>query len=222
MVTKIVTYLKSLGEVPKDIFPAEDYSPQLERAFVFCNFAYRFGVFITALLWLNFTLVGLKWLAIFDIFCATFWIAAIIIHRKGYLWQGVVLISIPYMSHAAVCVVVLGWDAGFQYHLIVMPVIIFFSHWSTPINVAIAAIYSCFYAAMQYFLSPLPPMIAVHPSYISLWQYFNFFILVSTLSISGYVFSLATIRAETKLEKEHQRTNEALTERNQALTQLNG
>ena len=34
MGTAIVTFLKNLGEVPKDVIPAKDYSPQLVRLFV--------------------------------------------------------------------------------------------------------------------------------------------------------------------------------------------
>lgn len=219
MGSAIGTFLKNLGEVPKDVIPAKDYSPQLVRLFVFCNYTYPIGLSAHAITAVVFAIIGVKWLAIFNIFCCTFWLIAIVSHRKGYIWQGFVLLSIPVMSSPLICVAVLGWDAGFQYYLIIIPLTVFLSHWITSIKVAIAIMYSCYYAAIQYFISPLTPLIAIHPSYISMFQYVNFFAMIFSLSSCGYVISLATVRAETKLEKAHQRTNDVLKNLNKELSE---
>ena len=207
MGTTIVTFLNNLFEIPKDIFSADDYSPQVARIFALGIYTHPLGLSVHVIFAVVFALLGLKWLAIINIICAMFWATGIVVHRKGYMWQGFVIITIPVIAHAAISVAVLGWAAGFQYYLIVFPVVAFLSHWSTSIKVAVAAMYSCYYAVIHYYISPLIPIIALPSSYISMFQYGNFFAMSIVLSSFGYTFSLATVRAETKLEKAHQRTN---------------
>ena len=221
MGTTVKSLFQSFNEVPEGKFPPEYYTPRIVRGMFFGNYAYSLGLIFHALFIVIFALMGIIILALFNIGSVILWIAAILLHRRGYFWQAYSLITIEIIAHAAVCIAVIGWGTGFQYFVFVQPATVFFLHWSTPRKAVIAAIYSCAYAAMNYYANVSVPYIEISPLYIAAFNYSNIFSVCLSLAVIAYIYYTATINAEEKLEKEHQKTNAALKERNQALMRLN-
>jgi len=120
-----------------------------------------------------------------------------------------------------VCTVVIGWDSGFQYFVLVQPACVFVLHWTTTRKVLIAAIYSFAYVAMNYYANISVPDIELSQMYITVLNYGNIIFICVILASIGYIYSRAAVTAEEKLEQEHQKTNAALIDRNQALKLLN-
>jgi sigma-B regulation protein RsbU (phosphoserine phosphatase) len=221
MGTTVKSLFQSLNEVPEGKFPPEYYTPRIVRGIVFGNYAYPVGLSIHALFIVIFALIGITILALFNIGSVILWIAATLLHRRGYLGQAYSLVAIETIAHAAVCTAVIGWDTGFQYYVLVQPACVFLFHYSTARKVAIAAIYSCAYAAMNYYANASGPQIELSALYIAVFNYGNIYSFCSVLAFVAYLYFRAAITAEEKLEKEHQKTSAALTERNQALMRLN-
>jgi len=160
-------------------------------------------------------------LALFYILSVIIFTTALLLHRRGYFWVAHSLIIIEIIAHAALCIAVIGWDTGFQYYVLVQPAVVFLIPGSTIRKAVIAAIYSFAFAAMNYYAHVSVPYIELSPQYIAVFNYGNIFASCSILALIAYIYYRTTIRAEEKLEMEHQKTNAALIERNQALKRLN-
>ena len=117
---------------------------------VFGNYAHSLGIITHGLFIVIFALMKVRALALFNIFSVILWSAGLILHRRGYITQGYLLIAIITIAHAAVCIVVIGWDTGFQYIVLVQPVCVFVLHWSTDRKVIVASIYCLAYICLLY------------------------------------------------------------------------
>ena len=141
MGTTVKSFLQSFSKIPEGKFPPEYYTPRLLRAVVFGNYAHSLGIITHGLFIVIFALIGVRTLALFNIFSVILWSTGLILHRRGYISQGYLLITVENIAHAAVCILVIGWDAGFQYLVLVQPVCVFVLHWSTARKTLVALIY---------------------------------------------------------------------------------
>ncbi|UCE52729.1 MAG: PP2C family protein-serine/threonine phosphatase [Desulfobacterales bacterium] len=221
MGTTVKSFFQSFSEIQEGKFPPEYYTPRLLRAMVFGNYAHSLGILTHSLFIVIFALIGVRTLALFNIFSVILWATAFILHRRGYISQGYFLITIENIAHAAVCTVVIGWDTGFQYIVLVQPACVFFLHWSTTRKALMASIYCFAYIAMNYYANVSVPIIELSQIYIAVLNYGNIIVICFILASIGYIYYRAAITAEEKLEQEHQKTNAALIERNQAIKLLN-
>ena len=217
----VKSFFQSFSEIPEGKFSPKYHTPRLLRAMVFGNYAHTIGILTHSLFIIIFALIGVRTLALFNIFSVILWATAFILHRRGYISQGYILITIENIAHAAVCTIVIGWDSGFQYFVLVQPACVFVLHWTTTRKVLIASIYSFAYVAMNYYANISVPDIELSQIYITVLNYGNIIFICLILAAIGYVYTRAAVTAEEKLEQEHQKTNAALAERNQALMLLN-
>jgi hypothetical protein len=72
---------------------------------------------------------------------------------------------------------------------------------------------------MNYYANVSIPIIELSQIYVAVLNYGNIIVICLILTFLGYIYTRSAITAEEKLEQEHQKTNAALIERNQA-TQL--
>jgi sigma-B regulation protein RsbU (phosphoserine phosphatase) len=221
MRTTVKSFFQSFNEIPESKYPPEYYTPRLLRAMVFGNYAHSLGILTHSLFIVIFGLIGVRTLARCNIFSVILWSAGLNLHRRGYISQGYLLITVENIAHAALCIVVIGWDAGFQYLFLVQPVCVFVLHWSTAGKAIVASIYCFAYIAMNYYANASIPIIDLSQVYIAFLNYGNIIVICLILTSLGYIYSRAAITAEERLEQEHQKTNTALIERNQALKLLN-
>ncbi|MBT8331682.1 MAG: PP2C family protein-serine/threonine phosphatase [Deltaproteobacteria bacterium] len=221
MSSSIKSFINSLNEVPEGKFPPQYYTPLFVRSIVFGNYSYPSGLLSHFLFLVIFALIGVTILAIFNILSILLFAIAFILHRKGYLWQAFYLISLEIIAHAAIAIAVIGWGAGFQYYILLGPAVIFLLPGKTIKKILLAGIYTFSFAALNYYANVSTPTRELSAFYIALFNYGNIFSVCSILSYLVYQYYRAANSAEKKLEKEHQKTNAALNERNQALERLN-
>jgi sigma-B regulation protein RsbU (phosphoserine phosphatase) len=221
MGTSVKSFFQSFSKIPEGKFSPEYYTPRLLRTMVFGNYAHSLGIITHGLFIVIFSLMGVRALALFNIFSVILWSTGLILHRRGYITQGYLLITVENIAHAAVCITVIGWDTGFQYLLLVQPVCVFVLHWRAARKALVALIYCIAYIEMNYYANVSVPIIELSQIYIAVLNYGNIIIICLILTSLGYMYTRAAITAEEKLEQEHQKTNAALVERNQALKLLN-
>ncbi len=166
--------------------------------------------------------MGVKWMALFNILSVILWIVALFVHRKGYFLQGYLIVTFEIIAHAGLSVFIVGWETGFQYYVLIHPVVVFLSHYSTLIKAMIASIYCFSYAAIHFFIVPISPYMDLSATYTSILFYYNYFSITVLLCVLTYTFNRVVVTTEDKLEKERERTNAALIDRSNALTHLNG
>lgn len=222
MGTAIVNYLKKVREIPEGKFPPEYYTPPMIRMFIFGTFVYPLGFATHALFLVVFAFLGVKWLALFNILSVTMWATSFFLHRNGYFNLGFTIVTIEVLAHAGLCVTFLGWAAGFQFYIVPVPVVAFFAHWHTSRKVLIALLYCVSFVLMHYYIRPLTPIVELDPLYLSFLYYGNYISVSFVFASFGYLFYIAIISAEEKIEIEQRRTNAALIDRSNALTHLNG
>jgi sigma-B regulation protein RsbU (phosphoserine phosphatase) len=221
MSRSIQSFIKSLNEVPEGKFPPHYYTPLFIRSIVFGNYSYPSGILSHFLFLVIFALMGVTVLAIFNIFSILLFATAFFLHRKGYLWLAIYIITFEIIAHAAIAIAVIGWGAGFQYYILLGPAVIFLLPAKTIKKIIIAALYTFAFAVLNYYANVSTPAIALSALFIALFNYGNIFSVCSILSYLVYQYYRAANSAEKKLEQEYQKTNAALNERNQALERLN-
>ena len=188
MGTTVKSFFQSFSKIPEGKYPPEYYTPRLLRAMVFGNYAHSLGIITHGLFIIIFALMRVWALALFNIFSVILWSTGLILHRRGYITQGYLLITVEIIAYAAVCVVVIGWDTGFQYLVLVQPVCVFVLHWSTDKKVIVASIYCFAYIAMNYYASISIPIIELSQIYIALLNYGNIIVICLILTSLGYIY----------------------------------
>ncbi len=217
----IKSLLESFNEIPEGKFPPQYYKPLFVRGIIFGNYAYPSGLLSHFLFLVIFALIGVYILAFFNIFSIFLYATALLLHRKGYLWQAFYLITFEIIAHAAICTAIIGWDTGFQYYVLLGPAIVFLLPGKSVRKTVIAAIYTCAFALINMYANATIPSVKLSTLFIAAFNYGNIISVCSLLAYLANQYYRATISAEKKLEKEHQKTNAALNERNQALERLN-
>ena len=215
------SFINSLNEVPEGKFPLQYYTPLFVRSIVFGNYSYPCGFLAHIMFLIIFALIGVTILAIFNIFSILLFATAFMLHRKGYLWLAIYLITFEIIAHAVIATAVIGWGSGFQYYILLGPAVIFLLPAKVIKKIIIAAIYTFSFAALNYYANLSTPAKELSPLYVALFNYGNILSVCSILSYLVYQYYRAASSAEKKLEKEHQKTNAALNERNRALERLN-
>ena len=221
MIDNIKSFLQSLIEFPKEKFPPEIVTPPFVRSYIGANLLCFFGAVGHASFLIIFALLSVNILAIFNIFSVIIWVTALVLIRAGYFWQGYIIGAIELIAHAALCVVVIGWDAGFQYYVFIHPMAIFLVYWKTFVKVLIAVTFAFAYMAMAQYALISGPYIELGIHYLLALNFMNIFTAIFTVGSGIYVYYNTTIKIEKKLEREHQKTNNALSERNRLLSHLN-
>ena len=205
MGTLVKSFFQSFSEIPEDKFPPEYYTPLFVRGIIFGNYAYPSGLLAHVLFLVIFSLIGVTSLVYFNIFSVILWATAIFLHRRGYLWQTFYLITIEIIAHAAICTAVIGWDAGFQYYVLIQPAVVFLSPGKPIRKTVIAAIYTFAFAAMNYYANVTVPQRELSMLFIAIFNYGNIFSVCSILAYLTYQYYRAANTAEKNLKKEHQK-----------------
>jgi sigma-B regulation protein RsbU (phosphoserine phosphatase) len=89
------------------------------------------------------------------------------------------------------------------------------------LKISLSAINCIIYGFLSFFFQAAIPLSSIDPILIKGFNYGNIVSFCFCLSYFAFQYRAAVIEAEAKLEKEHQKTNTALIERNEILTQLN-
>ena len=221
MATIVKSFSQILSKVPDDKFPAQSYSTLFFHSIIFGNYSYPAGLLSHVLFLLIFALLKVTVLAYFNIFSVLLWATAIFLHRRGHLWQAYYLIAVEIIAHAAICTAVIGWKTGFQYYILIQPAVVFLIPGKPCKKILIAAIYTLSFASINSYAGINAPVLKLDPLFIAAFNYGNIFFVCSLLAYVAFLYYRAANSAEEKLEREHQRTNAALNERNQALERLN-
>ena len=212
-------YPKKLFRLFREL-PA-NLTPKHYRFFVFTNYAaFLAGIFHLAFIGI-FALLGIKILAIYNIFSSLFYAIFIYLNIKGLKIVPLVLANIEILIHAVLCVVIIGWNSGFHYYILAIQFVIFLSLWPTIIKSFISILNGVVYVSLNYYTNIADPLIAINPVYINWLNYANIISINFSIAYCAYYYRFLVLRVEAKLEMEHQKTTEALAERNEALDCLN-
>ncbi len=125
------------------------------------------------------------------------------------------------VMHAYICTIFIGWNTGFHYHILVMTSFIFLTPWTIGPRIVAFSINIILYSLLNYFFRNFSPIFVINPTLSYVFNYSNIVFFGFILSYFSYHYQTIVDETEFKLELEHQKTNEALAERNGILSLLN-
>jgi serine phosphatase RsbU (regulator of sigma subunit) len=227
MIKNIKKSFQGLFKIPEDL-SSKLPTPEFHRSYLWLTYVCLISGSIHFLFIPLFALTGVIPLALFNILSVVTWFGAIFLNRKGHFVKAFFIIDLEILAHAILCVVIIGWGAGFQYYLIIMPMAVFLARLGTipryaETTIKVGAVFShCLcYMLLNYYSQKSTPLYSLNPIILNVLNYANIMSICGVMAVFSYSYTRETKRAEEKLEQEHQRATKALEERNQALVRLN-
>ena len=196
----------------------ENLTPDHYRFFVFVNYAtFLAGIFHFAFIWI-FAILGVKILSIYNIFSCVTWVFVIYLNLRGLKVAPLVLANLEIIVHAALSVVVIGWDSGFHYYILPIPFILFLSLWPMVSKISVCFLNGLVLLFLNYYSNIVPPLVTIDSVYLNWLNYANLLGIVFAISYCAYYYRLIVLKVEDKLKVEHQKTTEALNRLKQNLS----
>jgi hypothetical protein len=201
----IVQTLKSLPLI-KDVPGFNSLPPKITplylRFYKLCNLVLTLGMFVHLLWVFVFMYMELHAMAFINIISFFLYVFCIVINRRGYHLTSVGMMVCEIIFHQIIAVHMIGWDAGFQYYMIVIAIFPFLmpqGNWT--LKSILLFICLCAYILMDYFLKERLPNHSLNPSFITFFSISNIVFSFVSLAISGGYFNIAMHETEVKLEQ---------------------
>jgi sigma-B regulation protein RsbU (phosphoserine phosphatase) len=179
------------------------------RFYVFINYAFLIaGVFHFAFIWV-FATFDLSILSIYNIFSSILWGLCIYSNIKGARFLHILIANAEVLIHAFLCVLMLGWNSGFHYYILSVPLVIFLSPWKIHRKILLCAFNCIAYVLLFYFYLVVPPKPNIDPKYILGFNYINMTSIFVIISVFGYYYRRIVLDVEQKLNLAHNQTAKA-------------
>jgi hypothetical protein len=168
-------YFQRFHELP-DIVPANYF-----RSWVFLNYASLIGIIFHFLWIFMFALVGVKTLSLFNIASTIIWVFAFYFGLKGHMRTALALANIEVVLHAWLATIIIGWDTGFHYYILLTPMIYFLSPWSIVSKIVFTAINCAMYILLCLYSNTHTPVNSITEILQPLGFYWEFFHFITAL-----------------------------------------
>ncbi|MGV7224132.1 MAG: PP2C family protein-serine/threonine phosphatase [Nitrospinales bacterium] len=212
----IYKYLFRRIHEPPESLPSSHY-----RSWVLINYACIMGWIVHFLFIFLFSLVGVNPLALINIASSVMWAFAIYYNINGSMRASLTFANTEVVMHAWLCTIIIGWNTGFHYHILVMPAVLFLTPLKVTTKIIISAINLILYSLLSFYLQYFIPLIPLNTTIVYIFNYTNIVVFGFILAYFSFHYRNVVIETEAELKLEHQKTNTALIERNQTVKQLN-
>lgn len=181
------------------------------RSFRVLNVAMVAAMGVHAIVVALFLVLEVPLLPAFNLVSAAAYLVALWLNRRGQPLAAVAVALLELIAHQGLCVHVLGLEAGFQYYLLTVVMVVFF----LPPGRGLAKVGLVTATAMAYLgVWALGTVHApVHPLGAGLSSGFyalNMILLIVLLALFGWTYARAVVVAERRLEEEYQRSEALL------------
>jgi len=181
------------------------------RSFVVLNAGTVFGIGIHLAVLPLFILTGAFYIVAFNAISITSYLLALRLNRHGYHLAAITLAVVELIIHQTLCVIYLGWDAGFQYYLLAIPGIIFFMPpGRMKAKLALLIMTAIAFVGLFHMPNAFNPIIEVNASFIAAVGDFNLLAVFAMLGLFVFFYSRAAEIAEVHLEQEKLKVEELL------------
>jgi len=151
----------------------------------------------------------------YNIFSIAVFITVIVLMRYGFFYIAGFLTFAELILHAVLSVYFIGWNSGFQYYILIVPLAIFINPLSKhPLHIGFTAFWflasaGLFITFRQLSFYTTPPYILKDPLILIL-HHFNLFCFIVLLMLTAFYFSLYVRRSEIALKEAHGRSEQLL------------
>jgi class 3 adenylate cyclase len=200
---KFINALNQIAQIP-DRIPLKH-----QRLFVISRIGCLFGIAAHILLLMLFLLLNVKLLFYFNILSIILWIIAFYVgHKYEYYFLSIAIAFFEMVLHQTLCVLYVGWDAGFQYYLFIIVIIPFLfrpiadNRIKKIITYLSASISIISFLALDVLFRKNIPLYSIDPIVLRIINAIN---IVGTMIVLGecsYSFHKSIIKAEDSAEKQ--------------------
>lgn len=170
------------------------------RIYVASMWGYPQGLLWHAAFIFIFWAVSAEVLAWVNVASVMMWAAAVGLLRAGRLRAAAYLAAFEVLGHAVLCVIYVGWDAGFQYYIIAVAALTFFAPIGPmAVKIAVSVCVALAYAGLHLVYAGAVPRIALTPWVLDLMYYGNTLSMFSIIALLAATYDLTTTRAEAAL-----------------------
>lgn len=200
----------NLAILVREMFEAEHHD-KYDRPYMVCNIAYWFGATIHGSWILLFFLLGIRTLGLVNIFSTLLFGLLIWLNKRGYRPLTVTLAILEVILHQATAVILIGWDTGFQYYLVLvlmLPFLILRGHlW---LNFGLAFLATCTYLYLEFAWRLAEPVHDLSPFVVQCFNVSNIISVAVNITIWTYFSTLTADGALLEAQKERQKTETLL------------
>jgi len=181
-----------------------------EHNYVFINILAFFGLSSHASWIPIFWLLGVKQLAFFNFISVSLWLVAIILNRKGFHLTSVAVVVFEVCLHQILCVVIIGWSAGFQYYIFCCPFAIYLMpHGRNFIKLVLMLICFSSFSLIDLFFRVADPIILLNLNVLSIFNYSNIIVVFAVFGFGCYFFNVKVYKADAALRTEQLKVEKA-------------
>ena len=186
--------LQKFHELPNNL-NSKDY-----RFFVFTNYAFLMAATFHFVFIFVFALLGLKILSVYNIFSSIIWAICIYLNLKGMRIIPLISANIEIILHAGLCGAILGWESGFHYYILAVPLVAFLSNWPIFSKVLLCTLNGIAYVLLNYYSNNLTPQSIIYSDYVNIFKYINSLSIIFAISYCAYYYRFIVLSVENKLE----------------------
>lgn len=181
-----------------------------QKYFVILSIITFFGVFTHAS-WISlFWLLGVKQLAFFNFLSVSIWLVAISLNRKGLHLTSMAVGTLEACLHQTLCVIFIGWSAGFQYYILLLPFGLFLMpHGHNFIKFILMLICFLNYSLLDFLYRTSEPLIIINLTALTVFNYSNMVVFFLLATFGSYFFNAKIYDAETALRGERRKLAKA-------------
>jgi len=194
---------KKFSDLPED-FHHDEY-----RYFVVYSYTFFAALLFHFSFIFIFFLISVEFLALLNIGSTAIWIVILWLHLEGKRTLSIALASFEIILHAAMCVLSIGWDTGFQYYVLTLPLMVFFAPWAdNRLRVPLSAAFGLTYVSLYFFFGNADPQTVIEPWLRIILYCGNTLAFCFILSLAAFYYNTAATSAESSLEKERAKLEE--------------
>jgi class 3 adenylate cyclase len=199
----IKNFSKSFSEL------SEKVPPQYYRFYFVGGYTFLAALLFHFFFIFIFFLISVKSLALLNIGSTLIWIFILWSHLKGKRIVSASLAVFEVILHAVMCVVFIGWSTGFQYYILSMPLLIFFTPWfRNSLKLGLTLMVCLIFAVLHFLFANAVPVHTLEPLLKNILYYGNILSIFFVLSLASYYYVTAAINAEAALEQEKIKSDE--------------
>ena len=187
----------------------ENLSPKYYRFYFVGGYTFFAALVFHFFFIFIFFLISVKSLALLNIGSTLLWIFILSSHLRGKRTASVSLALFEVNLHAVMCVVFIGWGTGFQYYILSMPLLIFFTPWfRNSLKIALTMMVCFIFAGLHFLFVNAVPVHTLGPLLKNVLYYGNILSIFFILSLASFYYVTAAITAEGALEQEKAKSDE--------------
>jgi signal transduction histidine kinase/CheY-like chemotaxis protein/HPt (histidine-containing phosphotransfer) domain-containing protein len=156
-----------------------------------------------------FFFLNIKVLFFYNFLSVAVFLLYVYLCTKEFYTYGYTLMVLEVTIHQILCVLIVGWGAGFQYYLIIASVVPFLMPKSKYLNNLIAVLVPCIYLGLYLLFGKSVPLIIVNPLILSIIHLLNIGITLVIIVVMSLYFSYAVNNTEAALKKAREVAEEA-------------